>query len=341
MIDTLKDPSPLPRVAIIGCGAWGKNLARNFAELGALMAICDSDSQKAQTIALEYKVKALDEEQVFTDPSVDAVVISSLAPLHASQTERALKAGKHVYIEKPMALSVKDAQNLCALAKAQNRILMVGHLLNYHPAFMALKERLAELGSLKHIYANRLALGRFRQHEGVLWDLASHDISLILALTQSKPLTIDAVGQTFLTPGKPASAFLNLTFPNNITAHIHTSWLSPFKEQKLVVIGEKAIAVFDDRKPLEEKLMISKDCVGWDQGQPQANDKCETTAVLLPNFEPLKHECLHFLTCIQQGTAPLTSGEEGLRVTEILEAAEKSLQEKINAPDPRFREDKT
>jgi predicted dehydrogenase len=329
MTDTLKNSPSLPRVAILGCGAWGKNLARNFAELGALVAVCDADSQQAKDIALEYKIKALDEEQVFTDPDVDAIVISSLAPLHASQAERALKAGKHVYIEKPMALSVKDAQNLCTLSKTQNRILMVGHLLHYHPAFMALKERLAELGSLKHIYANRLALGRFRQHEGVLWDLASHDISLILALTQSKPLTIDAVGQAFLTSDKPASAFLNLTFPNNITAHIHTSWLSPFKEQKLVVIGEKAIAVFDDRKPLEEKLMISKDCLEWDNDQPLANDKFETFAVPLPNFEPLKHECLHFLNCIQQGTIPLTSGEEGLRVTEVLEAAEKSLQEKI------------
>ena len=329
MTDTLKDPSSLPRIAILGCGAWGKNLARNFAKLGALVAVCDADSQKSQATAQEYNVEILTEEQVFTHPDVDAVVISSLAPLHASQATQALRAGKHVYIEKPMALSVVDAQNLCTLAKEHHRVLMVGHLLHYHPAFMALKERLPELGSLKHIYANRLALGRFRQQEGVLWDLASHDISLILSLAQSKPNTVDAVGQAFLTPEKPASALLTLTFPNNLTAHIHASWLSPFKEQKLVVIGEKGIAVFDDRKPLEEKLMISKDCFGWDQNRPQANEKCETYAVLLPNFEPLKHECLHFLTCIQQGTEPLTSGEEGLRVTEVLEAAEKSLQEKI------------
>jgi predicted dehydrogenase len=329
MIDVLKNTSPIPRVALIGCGAWGKNLARNFSELGALVAVCDTDSQKTQAIALAHNIKVLTEDQVLTHPEVDAVIISSLAPLHASQGERALKAGKHVYIEKPMALSVMDAQNLCTLAKDQKRVLMVGHLLHYHPAFMALKERLSELGPLKHIYANRLALGRFRRQESVLWDLASHDISLILALAQSNPHTIDAIGQALLSPGKPASALLNLTFPSGLTAHIHASWLSPFKEQKLIVMGEKGIAVFDDCKPLAEKLMISLDCFGWDKDQPRANNDFKTSAVLLPNFEPLKHECLHFLTCIQQGTEPLTSGEEGLRVTQVLEAAEQSLQEKL------------
>lgn len=326
MTDILKN---IPRVAIIGCGAWGKNLARNFAELGALVAVCDTDPQKAKAIGLEYTAEILEEDQLLDHKEIDAVVISSLAPLHANQAERALKAGKHVYIEKPMALSLKDAQNLCTLAKDRERILMVGHLLHYHPAFMALKERLPELGPLKHIYANRLALGRFRSQESVLWDLASHDVSLILALAQSKPTTIDALGQAFLAPGKPASALLTLTFPNELTAHIHTSWLSPFKEQKLVVIGEKGIAIFDDRKPLSEKLTIHTGCFGWKKDQLQANEEFETCAVLLPTFEPLKHECLHFLTCIQKGTEPLTSGEEGLQVTGVLEAAEQSLREKL------------
>lgn len=320
-----KDTSLVPRVSLIGCGAWGKNLARNFAELGALVAVCDIDPDKAGRIALEHGVDVLDADKVFNHPEVDAVVISSFAPFHAEQAERALRAGKHVYIEKPMALSVKDAKSLCALAKSENRILMVGHILHYHPAFIALKERISELGPLKHIYANRLALGRFRHQESVLWDLASHDISLILALAQDKPHTIDAIGQAYLTPQKPASAILNLTFPSGLTAHIHTSWLSPFKEQKLVVIGEKGIAVFDDRKPLAEKLMISKNCIEWQEDQPHANDGFETYPVLLPVMEPLRNECLHFLTCIQKGEEPLTSGEEGLCVTEVLEAAEKSL----------------
>lgn len=326
MTDTSKN---IPCVALIGCGAWGKNLARNFAELGALVAICDTDVDKAKAIALHHGVAALTEDQILTHPDIDAVVIASLAPFHALQAEQALKAGKHVYIEKPMALSVEDARNLCVLAKSQDRVLMVGHILHYHPAFMALKERLPELGPLKHIYANRLALGRFRRQESVLWDLASHDISLILALAQSTPHRVEAIGQAYLTPEKSASAILNLTFPSGLTAHIHASWISPFKEQKLIVIGEKGIAVFDDRKPVAEKLMISKNCIEWQEGQPHANDGFDTYAISFPESEPLKNECLHFLTCIQKGEEPLTSGEEGLRVTEVLEAAEKSLQGKL------------
>lgn len=326
MTDVLKNALAIPRVALIGCGAWGKNLARNFAHLGALVAVCDIDASKAEPLATQYNVPILTEDQIVNHPEIEAVVIASLAPLHTSQAERALMAGKHVYIEKPMTLSTEDAQKVCALAKSHNRILMVGHLLHYHPAFVVLKERLPELGPLKHIYANRLALGRFRHQEGVLWDLASHDVSLILALAQSHPHRIEAVGQAYLQPEKPASALLNLTFPSGLTAHIHASWLSPFKEHKLVVIGENGIAVFDDRKPLSEKLMISKECLTWQDDQPHANNGFETYAIPFPEAEPLANECLHFLTCIQQGENPLTSGEEGLRVIEVLEAAEKSLR---------------
>jgi predicted dehydrogenase len=326
MTDFLKNTSAIPRVALIGCGAWGKNLARNFAQLGALVAVCDVDSSKAEAFAREHKVSSLTEDQIIDHSEIEAVVIASLAPLHTSQAERALLAGKHVYIEKPMTLSTADAQKLCVLAKDHDRILMVGHLLHYHPAFVVLKERLPELGPLKHIYANRLALGRFRHQEGVLWDLASHDVSLILALAQSSPHRIEAVGQAYLQPEKPASALLNLAFPSGLTAHIHASWLSPFKEHKLIVIGERGIAVFDDRKPLAEKLMISQDCLQWTDDQPHANNGFETYVVPFPEAEPLANECQHFLTCIQRGEEPLTSGEEGLRVTEVLEAAENSLR---------------
>jgi predicted dehydrogenase len=206
---------------------------------------------------------------------------------------------------------------------------MVGHLLHYHPAFAALKEHVSELGPLKHIYANRLALGRFRFQESILWDLACHDVSLILALAQSTPHSIDAVGQAYLIPEKPASAFLNLVFPGGLTAHIHTSWISPFKEQKLVVIGEEGIAILDDRKPWAEKLTISKQCFEKKEGQLYANDGFETHAIPLPPSEPLKEECRHFLDCITKGETPLTSGQEGLAVTEVLEAAEKSMEDKI------------
>ena len=330
MTGILKIDSSLPRIAVVGCGAWGKNLIRNFATFGVLRAVCDIDPLKAQSLAHQYGVDTLSEEEVFTHPTIDAVVIASFAPLHAIQAERALQAGKHVYIEKPMALSVGDAKKLCDLAKTHNRILMVGHILNYHPAFITLKSHLHELGPLKHIYANRLGLGRFRQQESVLWDLASHDVSLILALTQDMPHTVTAIGQAFLTPQKPANALLTLTFANDLTAHVHASWLSPFKEQKLVVIGEKAIAVFDDRKPWSEKLQISTDCLAWQEGQPHANDRFQTQALSIPEAEPLQNECSHFLACIQNGEDPLTSGLEGLRVTEVLEQAESSLTKRKN-----------
>lgn len=328
MSNTLNSNSSFPRVAVLGCGAWGKNLARNFSEIGALVAVCDSDTTKAEALSALYAVPSLTENQVFEAPSIDAVVVASLAPLHIFHAEKALQAGKHVYIEKPMALTVRDAQTLCSLAKETNRILMVGHILNYHPAFIKLKELLPELGPLKHIYANRLALGRFRRQESVLWDLAPHDISIILSLVNEMPLTVSPTWHSFITPDKPASALLNLTFSKGLTAHIHVSWLSPFKEQKLVVIGEKGIAVFDDRKPWTEKLVLSKECYHWQEGQIEANDQFQTESIPLAEAEPLKNECLHFLTSIQTGQTPLTCGEEGLRVTHILETAEQTLNQR-------------
>lgn len=326
MNDSLQKSLSFPRVAVVGCGAWGKNLIRNFAELKALVAVCDIDPVKGQSLASQYNVPSLSEEEVFAHPSIDAVVIASVAPLHAKQVEKALLAGKHVYVEKPMALSVKEAKKLCALAISQNRLLMVGHLLHYHPAFEALKAHVVELGPLKHIYANRLSLGRFRRKENVLWDLASHDISLILALSQEMPQGLTATGQAFLSPGKPANALLTLDFSNNLTAHVHASWLSPFKEQKLVIIGEQGIAVFDDQKPWSEKLQISTDYLVWKKNQPYANNDFETRRVPLKEAEPLRKECLHFLTCIQKEETPLTPGQEGLRVIEVLEKAEASLK---------------
>lgn len=330
MVNNIQKNNSYPRVAVVGCGAWGKNLVRNFAELGVLAAVCDEDHEKAQALASQYNVASLSEQEILSHPALDAIILATHAPFHESQAEAALKAGKHVYVEKPIALSVAGAQKLCFLAKTHQRILMVGHILNYHPAFTAIKDRLSELGPLKHIYANRLGLGRVRRQESVIWDLACHDISLILALAQSMPQQVKATGQAYLAPGKPGSAILNLTFDKGLTAHVHTSWISPFKEQKLVVVGEKAIAVFDDRKPWSEKLFISSDYLIHKDGQPHANDSFQTQVISLPESEPLKNECLHFLTCIQKGEEPLTSGEEGLRVTEVLEKAEYSLRESEN-----------
>ncbi len=312
----------LPQIAIIGCGMWGKNLVRNFAELGALSTLCDHNTDKANKLAKEYGVSSCTEDEVFQNANVDAVVISSIAPLHAEHAERALLAGKHVYVEKPMALSTKDAKKLCDLAKERNLVLMVGHILNYHPAFIALKENLPELGPLKHIYANRLGMGRFRDHESVLWDLATHDVSLILSLTQEMPKSVDVAWQSYLKPNKPSSALLTLNFSRELTAHVHTSWISPFKEQKLVVVGENGIAIFDDRKPWSDKLQISTDFLHIHDEKLRSNNSFETKTIPLTEGEPLKNECAHFLNCIQRNEEPLTSGSEGLRVTQIIEEAE-------------------
>lgn len=314
-----------PRVAVIGCGHWGKNLIRNFAELGALAAVCDQDMEKTKEFSSHYGVPGYSPDEVLSHPDIDAVVIATIAPLHESQAEAALNMGKDVYIEKPMALSLEAAKKLAALAKKHNRILMVGHILNYHPAVTAIKERLPALGTLRHIYVNRLALGRFRHHESILWDLATHDVSLILSLVQTMPSSVHAVPQAYLTPDYPAAAFLNLTFPSGLTAHIQTSWISPFKEQKVVVVGDKGIVVFDDQKPWAEKLSLSTECLTWAEGKPEAHSSPCHTYIPLPESEPLKNECMHFLTCIQKREQPLTCGEEGVRVTEVLEKAELSF----------------
>lgn len=314
-----------PRIAVIGCGHWGKNLVRNFFELGALRAVCDDNLSVARDIASQYGSQALAFPDILADATLDAVVLATPAASHETLAAQALTAGKHVYLEKPMTLTTQTARLLCDLAKRHDRLLMVGHILNYHPAFIELKKHLPALGPLRHIYANRLSLGRFRAHESVLWDLASHDVSLILALAQSMPTSVHATGSTYLSPQQPASALLTLTFPAGLTAHIHASWASPFKEQKLVVIGEKGVAVFDDTKPWAEKLHLSTDCFLWEQDQVHANPTYAHGYIPLPTGEPLRNECQHFLTCLQTLETPLTSGEEGLRVTDVLEKADTFL----------------
>lgn len=322
MIDN--NPSS-PRVAVIGCGYWGKNLIRNFAELGALAGVFDRMSGIAEGYAAQYNAPFLSEEEILSSPTIDGIVIATPAPAHESLVEAALLKGKHVYVEKPMALSLKGAQRLASLAKKNNKVLMVGHILNYHPAFVALKQNVNKLGPLKHIYASRLGLGRFREQESILWDLMCHDISIVLALTQTMPSRISAKGQTYLMPMKPAAAVLMLDFPSQITAHLHTSWASPHKEQKFIVVGEKGMAVFDDQKPWPEKLQFSTNCFSWQENQIHANAEVVQEFIPLSEGEPLKNECAHFLRCLEKNISPLTDGEEGVRVTEVLEKAEKLL----------------
>lgn len=316
----------LKNVAVIGCGYWGKNLVRNFAELKALAALCDANVSNAQALAEVYQVPVKTFEEILMDDSIHGVVIAAPAVEHASLGERALKAGKHVYIEKPLALEVKDAEYLCELAKRNNRILMVGHLLQYHPAFIALKQIVQEgkLGKLQYIYSSRLNLGKIRCEENILWSFAPHDISMILGLVGDLPETVHAFGSHYLTPKVADVTNTHLSFKNGVVGHIFVSWLYPYKEQKLVVVGNRGMAVFDDGKPWAEKLNLYPHQINWVNGIPNPA-KADAVPVPLAEAEPLRIECQHFLDCMRTGEEARTNGLEGLNVLRVLDAAESSL----------------
>lgn len=314
------------KISVIGCGYWGKNLIRNFAELGVLASVCDADQQLARTLAQEYSVTASTLDQVLAS-SVAGVVIAAPAAQHFELAQKALAAGKHVFVEKPLSLNVAHAQILCEMAEKLNLKLMVGHLLQYHPAFLMLKELIAkgQLGRLQYLYSNRLNLGKIRNEENILWSFAPHDISMILALAGALPESVYATGVCHLNPNLHDVTTTHLRFKNGLQAHIFVSWLHPYKEQKLVVVGDRGMAVFDDGLPWSEKLKIYPHQVTWIDGTPRP-EKAEATQILIDAAEPLKLECQHFIDVVQDAHTPRTDGAEGLRVLRILEAAQESLQ---------------
>lgn len=337
----VRSPEDQPGIAVIGCGGWGKNLVRNFFELGALVAVSDVNKDTAKAFAKEFRCDNFSVDQILADPRIDAVVIASPAEHHVELGIKALKAGKHIYVEKPLALNVAEAQHLNIVARKCGRIIMVGHILHYHTAFAKLREMVSEgeLGNLQHIYSHRLGLGRLRRHENVLWDLAPHDISMILALTGTLPESVTASGHSYLQDNIAATCLATLNFENGVSAHLHSSWMSPFKEQKLVVVGDKAVAVFDDRKPWGEKLAIYRDCVLWNEGVPFENTNVHAEYVKVEASEPLKNECRHFLDSINYDRTPLSDGDEGVRVTRVLEAADKAMitGQVVTLPEPKLR----
>jgi predicted dehydrogenase/acetyltransferase-like isoleucine patch superfamily enzyme len=312
-------------VAVVGCGHWGQNLVRNFHRLGALAAIADADPVRAGELGRQCAVPVLTYDQILAAAEIDGIVLATPAELHADLGLRALHAGKHVYIEKPLALTVADGEQL--VAATGDRVLMVGHLLRYHPAFVALEELVAggRLGRLQYIYSNRLNLGRIRREENVFWSFAPHDLSMILALTGDMPERVQAVGSCYLHKSLYDVTTTHLTFANGINAHIFVSWLHPFKEQKLVVIGDGGMAVLDDGLAWSDKLTIYPHQVDWVDGSPQPT-KAAGQPIALDEAEPLALECRHFLDCIATGRAPRTDGAEGLRVLRVLEWAEQSMQ---------------
>jgi len=322
------DPAPVQsvRVAVVGCGYWGKNLVRNFAELGALAAVVDLDRDAVGAQSATHGLQAAGFEAVLADPAIDAVVVSVPATLHYAFAKRALEAGKHVFVEKPLALQLAEAEELCGLAERLDRRLMVGHLMQYHPAFLAMRALLREgrLGVVQYAYSNRLNLGRIRREENVLWSFAPHDISMILSLIGAEPDKVSAVGSYHLHSLVADATTIHLEFSSGERAHIFVSWLHPFKEQKLVVIGTEGMVVLDDGHPWNRKLVLYPHRMTWQDDMPLPI-AAEPVPVVLRVDEPLRLECLHFLDCVRTGARPRTDGGESLRVLRVLTRASEAL----------------
>jgi UDP-2-acetamido-3-amino-2,3-dideoxy-glucuronate N-acetyltransferase len=322
--------SHVPPVAVIGCGDWGKNLVRVFHRRRALRWICDSAPERLEQIGREYPgVRASRSvDDVLADGEVRALVIATPAATHFAIAKLGLAAGKDLFVEKPLALSFDDGKWLVEHAAAQRRILMVGHVLQYHPAVARLKQIVdaGDLGDLYYLYSNRLNLGRARREENILWSFAPHDISVMLLLAGRLPASITARGGNYLQREVADVTLCTYTFDTPLLGHIFVSWLHPFKEQRLVVVGSRKMAVFDD-VAVDDKLCIYDKGITLDHGRLVTRQEAETR-IPLPADEPLDAECAHFLECVDQRTTPRTDGEEGLRVLRVLEASQRSLLER-------------
>ena len=323
-------------VAVVGTGDWGANLVRNFANLpGArLVAVCDADAQRLAKTSAQYPASKAyaDAALVAADPEIQAVVVSASAVGHHPLAKMMLEAGKDVYVEKPLTLEVAHAEELVRLAKTKGRILMVGHLLLYHPAVQYMKKMVTDgtIGDLLYVYCQRVNLGKVRKDENALWSFAPHDLSVILHLLDAEPLDVVARGSAFLQPGVEDVVFVDLKFPGGKMAHVHVSWLDPHKLRKFTVVGSQKMVVFDDMEA-SEKIKI------YDKGVDRAGEvvsygdalTVRNGDILIPKIslqEPLKLECTHFVDCVRERKTPLTDGVGGLRVVKVLDAAQKSLK---------------
>jgi UDP-2-acetamido-3-amino-2,3-dideoxy-glucuronate N-acetyltransferase len=273
-------------------------------------------------------------EQVLTDPGVTGVVIATPAETHGTLVRRALLAGKDIFVEKPLCLSVNEGRELVDLATNKNRILMVGHLLWYHPAVLRLNDLVkeGELGRIQYIYSNRLNLGKIRREENILWSFAPHDVSVILRLLGEMPEHVEAQGGNYLHEQISDVTVSLLTFPSGVRAHIFVSWLHPFKEQRLIVVGERKMAVFDDLES-EHKLLLYPHTIEWKNHIPVAS-RAEAHVIRFEPEEPLRAECRHFLHCIETRETPRTDGSEGLRVLQVLQDCQESLG-RLRTPNPK------
>ncbi|HET6866084.1 MAG TPA: Gfo/Idh/MocA family oxidoreductase [Solirubrobacteraceae bacterium] len=324
--------SPL-RIAVAGLGYWGPNLARNFAALpGCELAWCCDPSEEARERVADRFPQARftgDLDEVLADPAVDAVVLATPVPTHAESAVRVLEAGKHCFVEKPLAQSVADAERVVAAAETAGRVLMVGHLLEYHPGVQRLKQLTdsGELGDrIYYIYGNRLNLGKLRADENALWSLGAHDVSVVLYLANEEPWEVVAHGESYVQDGVEDVVFCFLRFPSGLSAHLHLSWLDPHKERRFTVVGSRRMATFDDMAR-EGKLQVFDK--GFDEGSRGYGEYITRTGDMfspsIPNLEPLRVECEHFVDCVRSGRRPRSDGVSGLRVVRVLEELQHSL----------------
>src|ERR1019366_2262122 len=315
-------------ICLVGCGHWGKNLIRNFWTMGHLKAVCDSNTDSLKAIASQYPgISTFGTlAEALADSELDSFVLASPAEQHHRMALAAIQAGKDVFVEKPLALDAEDGLEMVHAARQRGTILMVGHLLRYHPAILKIQELVAAgtLGHLDYIYSNRLSMGKIRQEENALWSFAPHDISVVLALVGQMPVQVSATGGAYLQPNIADVTISNLLFDRGTRCHIFVSWLHPYKEQRLVVVGSKQMIVFEDSRA-ENKLVLFDKNIEWKNGSLEAR-KPEGTPVPFDPQEPLERECAHFVDCVLNRHEPLTTGEEGIRVLQVLQACQRSLQ---------------
>jgi predicted dehydrogenase len=321
------------RVGVVGLGYWGPNLARNFHGLAdvELAWCCDaSEAARARIAPMVPGTRMTDHmDDLLQDDGLDAIVLATPVPTHADLAVRVLEAGKHCFVEKPLAQSVADAERAVSAAERANRILMVGHLLEYHPGIAKLKALAeeGELGDIRYIYGNRLNLGQLRADENALWSLGAHDVSVLLHLVDEEPHEVSARGESYVREGVEDVVFCFLRFPSGIAAHLHLSWLDPHKERRFTIVGAKRMATFDDMA-VEGKLTVYDK--GFDEDTRSYGEYISRSGDIysprIPNVEPLRLECEHFVQAIRNGTAPRSDGHSGLRVVRVLEQLQRELE---------------
>jgi predicted dehydrogenase len=321
-----------PRIGVVGLGYWGPNLARNLSRLADLTWLCDESPDLLERHAPAYPGTRTTTSlgDLLEDSELDAVALATPVVTHAELAERVLRAGKHCFVEKPLARSTEEAERVVGAARESGRVLMVGHLLEYHPGVEMLKELIdsGELGDVRYLYSNRLNLGVLRPHENALWSLGAHDVSVLLRLAGEEPYECRAVGESYMQEGIEDVVFCYLRFPSGLAAHMHLSWLDPHKERRFTVVGTRKMATFDDME-LERKLTVYDK--GFDESYSSYGEYIARSGDIfsprVPNEEPLRIECEHFVARIRDGGEPRSGGEAGLRVVRVLEALQDALRE--------------